>query len=366
MERVINFSAGPASLPLPALEAAQKELLDFAGTGMSVMEQSHRGKDYERVHDQAIALLRELAGLGDDTDVLFIQGGASQQFAQIPMNLIPAGGSGDHIVTGSFGEKAFEEAVLTAKMLGASARAAANTVEGKLYRRLPRAGETSLDANASYVHFTSNETINGVQYKEFPDAGKVPLVCDMSSDFLWRKTDFSRFGLVYAGAQKNIGPSGVVIVFVKKELVDRGRKDIPKIFQYRTIRDNNSLYNTPPTFGIYLIYQVLSWVKSAGGLERVEADNRKKAALLYEVIDQNASVYASPVEKDCRSTMSVVFRLPSEELETRFLAEAKTHRMVGLKGHRSVGGIRASLYNAVSVEWTQTLADFMKDFAKRA
>lgn len=365
MDRAINFSAGPATLPLPALEEAQRELLDFAGTGMSVMEQSHRGKDYERVHDRAIALLRELAGLGDDTEVLFVQGGASQQFAQIPMNVLEPSRSADHVVTGYFSDKAYAEAQTVAALFGAKVRLAANTAEGKAYTRLPREGEIALDPEAAYAHFTSNETINGVQFQAFPDTGKVPLVADMSSDFLWKKTDFSKIALAYAGAQKNIGPSGVVIVFAKKDFVARGRKDIPKIFQYRTVADNKSLYNTPPTFGIYLIDRVLSWVKETGGLERVEADNRKKAAMIYAIIDANPSLYLTQVDKASRSTMSVVFRLPSEAIEARFLAEAKARRMVGLKGHRSVGGIRASLYNAVSVAWTEALADFMKDFAKR-
>ncbi|WP_394847993.1 3-phosphoserine/phosphohydroxythreonine transaminase [Pendulispora brunnea] len=365
MERAINFNAGPAALPLAALERAREELLDFAGTGMSVMEHSHRGKDYERVHDEAIALLRETASIGDDTEVLFIQGGASQQFAQIPLNFLPDGGSADYVVHGAWGEKAVSEAQAATKWSGGKVRVAATTAQGKQYTRVPTPSEIQLDPKAAYLHLTSNETIHGVQFHEFPDAGKVPLVCDMSSDFLWRKTDLSRFSFIYAGAQKNVGPSGIVIVLAKKDFIAQGRKDLPKIFQYRTVAENNSLYNTPPTFAIYLIRNVLAWIKETGGLSRIEEQNRKKAALIYGVLDEHAGFYASPVERASRSTMNIVFRLPSDDHEARFLAEAKKLRMVGLKGHRSVGGIRASLYNAVSLEWTTALADFMRDFAKR-
>lgn len=369
MSRVINFNAGPATLPLPALERAQAELLDFAGTGMSVMEHSHRGKDYEAVHAEAIALLRELTGIGDDHAVLFLQGGASQHFAQIPMNFVQAGGSADVVVTGAWGEKAMGEGVAAAKMVGGSLREAFTTgrKEGKntVYTRVPRADEIKLDPNAGYAHFTSNETIHGVQFKDIPDTGNVPLVCDMSSDFMWRKMDLSRFSMVYAGAQKNLGPSGVVIALVRKDFLERGRKDIPKIFQYRTAAENNSLYNTPPTFAIYLVRNVLSWLKDTGGLTRIEADNRKKAELIYSVIDEHAEMFHGPVEKDSRSTMNIVFMLPTPELEKKFLDEARAEKMVGLKGHRVLGGIRVSLYNAVSVEWTKTLAEFMNAFASR-
>ena len=366
MERVINFNAGPAALPLAALERARDELLDFAGTGMSVMEHSHRGKDYERVHDEAISLLREIAGLSDDTEVLFVQGGASQQFAQIPLNFLPDGGSADYIVHGAWGEKAVSEAQAATKWSGGKVRVAGTSVHDKQYTRVPSAKEITLDPQAAYLHMTSNETIHGVQFHKFPDAGKVPLVCDMSSDFLWRKTDLSPFSFIYAGAQKNVGPSGIVIVLAKKDFIAKGRKDLPKIFQYRTVAENNSLYNTPPTFAIYLIRNVLSWIKQGGGLAQIEEQNRKKAALVYGTIDEHSSFYTSPVDKESRSTMNIVFRLPSEELEARFLAEAKKLQMVGLKGHRSVGGIRASLYNAVSLEWTKALVDFMRDFVKKA
>ncbi|MDB4994357.1 MAG: phosphoserine aminotransferase apoenzyme [Myxococcaceae bacterium] len=378
MSRALNFNAGPATLPLPALERARDELLDFGGSGMSVMEHSHRGKEYDAVHEEAIALLRELYAVGPDYDVLFLQGGASQQFAQIPMNLLGTGASADYVVNGAWGEKAVAEAEVVAKMLGArGVRVAGTTGEGsgkeKKYTRAATDADVTLDREAAYLHYTSNETIHGVQYAGIPSwapassAGghDVPLVCDMSSDFMWRPLDVSRFGLIYAGAQKNLGPSGIVLVLVRKDLVAKGRKDIPKIFQYRTASENNSLYNTPPTFAIYLARNVLSWVKDKGGLAAIEKDNVTKAELLYGAIDAHPEVFSCPVSKDARSTMNVVFTLPSAEHETRFLAEAKKRSMIGLKGHRSVGGIRVSLYNAVSPEWVKELTTFMSDFAKR-
>ncbi|ABC82392.1 3-phosphoserine/phosphohydroxythreonine transaminase [Anaeromyxobacter dehalogenans] len=374
MSRVKNFNAGPAALPLPALERARDEFLDFAGSGMSVMEHSHRGKEYEAVHDEALALLRELLGVPDTYDVLFVQGGASQLFAQIPMNLVEKGRGADYLVTGAWGEKAFSEAKVATAMLGASARLAGTTGEGegkeKRYVRAATAADLQVSPDAAYLHLTSNETIHGVQFavdpaRPFPDAGKVPLVADMSSDFLWKPVDVSRFGLVYAGAQKNIGPSGVVVVIVRKDLVAAGRKDIPKIFQLRTPAENKSLYNTPPTFGIYMIRNVLAWLKGLGGLGAMEQRNRAKAGKLYGVIDANAGYYRCPVEQESRSVMNVVFRLPTEADEERFVKEAKAKGMVGLKGHRSVGGIRVSTYNAVEPAWLDELCAFMQDFAKR-
>ena len=372
--RVINFNAGPSALPLPALERARAELLDFAGSGMSVMEHSHRGKEYEAVHDEAIALMRELLAIPSTHDVIFLQGGASQQFAQLPLNYFTSGKSADYIVNGVWGEKALAEAEIVGKMFGATARVAGSTRvgEGKkaTYLRTSRPSELTLDPNAAYVHFTSNETIHGVEYAvapgaAFPDFGRAPLVCDMSSDIMWRPIDVSRFAFIYGGAQKNIGPSGVVIGIVHKDFVAQGRKDIPHIFQYRAFVEANSLLNTPPTFGIYLVRNVLAWLKENGGLAGAEKRNREKAELLYAAIDASPSFYACPIERDSRSVMNVVFRLPTEALEESFVAEAKKHKMVGVKGHRSVGGIRISLYNAVTVEWVKALVDFMADFAKR-
>jgi phosphoserine aminotransferase len=372
MSRKINFNAGPAALPLPALERAREEFLDFSGSGMSVMEHSHRGKEYEAVHDEAIALIRELLGVPASYEVLLLQGGATTLFAQIPMNLLEKGSTTQYLITGAWGEKALGEAKMVSAMFGAGvAVQSLGTGEGKekSYTRVPAPSEVKVDPAAAYLHITSNETIHGVEFnvdgtRGFPNTGAVPLVADMSSDFLWRPFDVTKFGLVYAGAQKNIGPSGVVVVVVSKEMVERGRKDIPKIFQFRTHAENKSLYNTPPTFGVYMVRNVLSWLKGQGGLARMEEANRKKGSRLYGVIDGNPRFFRSPVEKESRSVMNVVFRLPTPELEEQFLSEAKKRGMMGLKGHRSVGGIRVSTYNAVSYEWVDTLAGLMEEFQR--
>ncbi len=374
--RVMNFSAGPAALPLPALERAQRELLDFSGTGMSVMEQSHRGKEYEAVHDEALALLREVLAIPATHDVIFLQGGASQQFAQVPMNFLPKGARAEHVVTGAFGEKALGEAKSAAAMDGGEVHVAADTgirdahdPKTMSYFRTPAPSELALDPGAAYVHFTSNETINGVQFANgagdaFPDFRGLPLVCDMSSDFMWRPIDVRPFSFIYAGAQKNIGPSGLVVAIADKDFLARGRKDIPKIFQYRAFVEANSLLNTPPTFAIYLVRNVLAWVRENGGLAAVEKRNREKARLLYSAIDGSGGFYRCPVEPRSRSMMNVVFRLPTEALEDKLVRDAKAAKMVGIRGHRSVGGMRVSLYNAVPVEWAQALSDFLTTFAR--
>ena len=359
MARVFNFNAGPAGLPLAALERAQREFLDFQGTGMSIMEHSHRGKAYDAVHNEAISLVRELLAIPDNYDVLFLQGGASQQFAMIPMNLLGEGKSADYIVAGSWGKKAYSEAQAVGKVR------LAGTSADKKFVCLPKQSELDLDPNATYLHFTSNETIHGVQYlNEFPDAGKVPLVSDMSSDFLWRKIDVSKFGIIYAGAQKNIGPSGVTCVIIRKDLVAGARKDLPAIFQYRTHADANSLANTAPTFAIYMVRNVLDLLKKNGGLDAIEKINREKAKVLYAFIDNNKDYFKAPVEVPYRSVMNIVFRLPTPELEAKLVAEATKAGFVGLKGHRSVGGIRVSAYNAVTLEAIQKLVDFMDQFKK--
>ncbi|MCE9668187.1 3-phosphoserine/phosphohydroxythreonine transaminase [Myxococcus stipitatus] len=358
--RVINFNPGPAGLPLPALERARDELLDFEGSGMSVMEHSHRGREYEAVHNEAIALLTELLGIPTSHQVLFLTGGASQQFAQVPMNFLTADASADYLVTGVWSEKAFDEA----KYYG-TPRVAVTTVQpDKRYTRVPRQDELKLDPKAAYVHMTSNNTLYGTQWHAFPDVGAVPLVVDMSSDFLWRKQDVSGIGLLYAGAQKNLGPSGVTVVVAARDFIARGRKDIPKIFRYSTHAENNSLYNTPPTLAIYLVRNVLAWMKSVGGLAQVEAWNRQKADLLYGALDQHAGFYRAPVERASRSVMNVVFHLPTEALDAAFVAEAKQQGLVGLKGHRITGGIRVSTYNAVTVENVKALVSFMEHFVK--
>ena len=329
MARVDNFNAGPAGLPLPALERARDELLDFEGTGMSIMEHSHRGKSYEAVHNEAISLLRELAAIPDDYEVLFLQGGASMEFARIPMNLLHEGQSADYVITGGWAEKAYEEAGRVAKMLGGSpapsVRIAANTAVDKRFTRVPKQSELELDAKAAYVHMTTNNTLFGTQFHYVPETA-APLVADMSSDFLWKPIDVSRYAMIYAGAQKNIGPSGVLVVVIKKSLVEAARKDIPTIFRYDTFAKNNSLYNTPPTFAIYLIRNVLRVVADAGGLAEVEKRNRKKAETLYGAIDAASDFYKAGVERESRSTMNVVFRLPSEELEKTFVARPPRRR----------------------------------------
>ncbi len=358
--RAINFNAGPAGLPLPALERARDEFVDFKGTGMSILEHSHRGKDYEAVHDEAIAQLTRLLGIPESHQVLFLQGGASLQFAMVPMNFLPKDGSADYILTGTWSEKALEEA----KVLGTPRVAATTIGPDKRYTRIPKQAELQLDPKAAYVHITSNNTIFGTQWHAWPEVGAVPMVADMSSDFLWRPTDVSRFALIYAGAQKNLGPSGVTVVVIRKDFMARGRKDLPKILKYTTFAENNSLYNTPPTFGIYLMRNVLAWIEEQGGLTGMERRNTEKAEILYGALDRMSAFYRAPVERAARSRMNIVFRLPTEELDDRFVAEAKKQRMVGLKGHRSAGGIRVSAYNAVSPDDIRTLVSFMESFAK--
>jgi phosphoserine aminotransferase len=358
--RVINFNPGPAGLPLPALEKARDELLDFQGTGMSVMEHSHRGPAYEAVHRDVVARLTRLADIPDSHTVLLLTGGASQQFAQVPLNFLTPGGSADYVLTGVWSEKALDEA----KYLGTTRVAATTRQADGHYSRVPSQAEVRLDPKAVYVHTTSNNTIYGTQFHSLLDTGAVPQVCDMSSDFLWRKVDLSRFALAYAGAQKNLGPSGVLVAVASKEFIARGRQDIPRIFRYLTHAENDSLYNTPPTLAIYLVRNVLEWVEAQGGLQAMEARNRHKAELLYGALDRLAGFYRAPVEKMSRSVMNIVFRCPSEALDARFVGEASQAGMVGLKGHRITGGIRVSAYNAVSVHDVQVLVSFLEAFAK--
>ncbi len=353
-----NFYAGPATLPPPALERARVEIPNWENTGMSVMETSHRSPEYDAVHEEAISLMTELLGLDDDHQVLFLQGGASMQFAMLPMNFIPNGGSADFVNTGTWSQKAIKEAniIATGRVAGSS--------EGDGFTRIPKQAELDLDPAAAYVHITSNNTIKGTQFRDFPETGGVPLVADMSSDILWRPYDANRFHLIYAGAQKNIGPSGVTIVILRKSWLEQANENLPTMLSYATYSAKNSLYNTPPTFAIYMVRNVLDWVKNQGGLTAVEKTNRAKGDLLYGVMADNPGFYNCPVDEDSRSYMNVVFRLPSEDLEAKFVAEGKAAGMVGLKGHRSVGGCRASIYNAMPLEGVQVLAAFMEEFAK--
>lgn len=359
--RVINFNAGPAALPLAALERAQRELLDFEGTGMSIMEHSHRAKDYERVHCETIALIRELCGLTDDYDVLLLQGGATQQFAQVPMNLLPVGKSADYVVTGVWGKKAYSEAQFMGKV-----RVAATTEEADgSFRRIPKQAELNLDPTAAYVHVCSNNTVMGTQYREFPNTGAVPLVVDMSSDILSRPVDFSRFGLVYAGAQKNIGPAGVTVVIARKSWLATGREDIPKIFRYKEHAKENSLLNTAPTFAIYMVRNVLAVLKEQGGAAAAELRNQQKADLVYGLIDENPDFFRTTVERDSRSVMNPVFRLRTPELDAKMVAEAKEAGFVGIKGHKLIGGIRISQYNATTPQQVAAFVDWARGFARR-
>lgn len=358
MTRVHNFSAGPAALPLPALLRAQEEMLDFEGSGMSIMEQSHRGAVYDAVHEEALSLLRELLSVPGDYDILLLQGGATAQFAQVPLNLRRDGKSADYIIGGVWGQKAYKEAAHLGR-----ARVAATTEapDGKFYR-VHRPEELDLDPDAAYVHFTTNNTVMGTQFRGLPDTGQVPLVVDASSDIMGVPLDVSRAKLIYAGAQKNLGPSGVTVVIAHKTLIDQARTDIPYVWQYRTQRDARSLANTSPTFAIYMLRNVLAWLKESGGLPWVCAQNERKAQLLYEVLEERADLYRLSVEKDSRSVMNVTWNLASPELE-KSLVEALTRAgFIGLKGHRIVGGLRASIYNAVPLSSVEALAEFLRTY----
>lgn len=359
MTRIWNFSAGPAALPEEVLLQAQAELLDWHGAGCGVMEMSHRGKEFTSIVEQAEADLRELMGIPAEYKVLFLQGGATQQFAQIPMNLL-AGRSADYIVTGSWSKKAFKEA----QRFG-SVRCAANT-EASGFTRLPTAEEIKLDPFAAYLHVCTNETIHGVEIpaERIAETG-VPLVADMSSHILSRPVPVEKFGMIYAGAQKNIGPSGVTLVIIHRDLLGMAPLTIPTVMDYAVMAEHGSMLNTPPTYGIYMAGLVFQWLKRQGGLAGMAAVNAEKARILYECIDQSGGFYTNPVDPDCRSCMNVPFVLADKALDTDFLNESKAAGLVSLKGHKSVGGMRASIYNAVPLAGVQALVDFMNDFAAR-
>ena len=359
MHTVYNFNAGPAMLPPPVLEQVQAELRDYKGTGMSIMEMSHRSKEYEAVNAQAEAGFKRLLGVGDGYRVVFVQGGASTQFAMVPMNFLPPGGAADFLMTGAWAEKAFEEASALGK-----ARVAASTKDDG-YRRVPRPEEIRIGADAAYVHLTSNETIQGIQWRDFPDVGGRPLVADMSSDILSRPFDASRFALIYAGAQKNLGPAGVTAVLIRESWLAQANKGVPTMLRYGTHVKNNSLYNTPPTFGVYVLGLVLQWIEKAGGLTGMAERNARKAGFVYDAIDHSGGFYRGHAAPESRSHMNITFRLASEGKEKQFLTEAQAAGMIGLAGHRSVGGVRASIYNAVSPEACQALAAFMAEFARK-
>ncbi|MGB8508297.1 MAG: 3-phosphoserine/phosphohydroxythreonine transaminase [Pyrinomonadaceae bacterium] len=357
-ERIFNFSAGPAVLPLPVLEQAREEMLSLPGVGMSVMEISHRSKTFDEIHQGAVAGLRELMGIPENYRVLFLQGGASLQFSMVPMNLLPAGGSADYILTGSWGKKALKEA----KKEG-TANVVADMADSR-YSRIPAQDELKLDSRAAYVHLTSNETIEGVEWKSEPEVGDVPLVNDASSNILSRPVDVEKYALIYAGAQKNMGPSGVTVVIIRDDLLARIPDGLHTMLDYRTHAENDSLYNTPNTWGIYIINLVCKWLKSKGGLEGMNRENEAKAQLIYGAIDAT-DFYRGHADREARSNMNVTFRLPSEELEKKFAQEATAAKLDGLKGHRSVGGIRASIYNAFPREGVEALVSFMKEFERK-
>ncbi|MBI4869930.1 MAG: 3-phosphoserine/phosphohydroxythreonine transaminase [Candidatus Wallbacteria bacterium] len=358
--RIFNFSAGPAVLPLPVLEQAQRDLIALPGVGMSILEISHRSAPFEQVIQTAEKNLRSLLGVPEDYAVLFLQGGATLQFAMVPMNLLPAGASADYVLTGSWGQSAFKEA----KKFG-TVRVACST-ESDNFSRIPRQEELSADPKAAYLHYTSNETIHGTEFDYTPAApAGVPLVCDSSSDFLSRPIDVARHGLIYAGAQKNAGPAGVTVVIVRKDLLGRAPASTPVMLDYAAMAKAGSLHNTPPCFSIYVVGLVLEWLVGLGGLEAVARRNREKAKLLYDAIDSSGGFYRGHSRPECRSLMNVTFRLPTEELEKKFAKESTAAGLDGLKGHRSVGGLRASIYNAFPIEGVARLVEFMQDFRQK-
>jgi phosphoserine aminotransferase len=356
-KRIFNFSAGPAVLPEPVLRKAQEAIWDVAGSGIGIMEHSHRGKVFDRIRDEAEQACRDLAGIPDNYQVLFLQGGASLQFSMVPMNLLPPDRTADYLLTGVWAQKAVKEA----KVLGAKVHLAASS-ESTNFDRIPKASEIKYSERPAYVHLTTNNTIYGTQWRSEPavPAG-VPLVADTSSDMYSRPIDVSRYGLIYAGAQKNLGPSGVVLVIIRDDLVEAGPKTLPTMLQYRTHSAEKSLYNTPPTFGIYVMGEVFKWIQSEGGLKGIEEHNESKARLVYDFIDQS-DFFRGTAQPDSRSLMNICFRAPTEELENKFVAEATKRGLDGLKGHRSVGGMRASVYNACPRAAVEALVAFMEEF----
>ncbi len=353
-KRVHNFNAGPAALPLSVLEEVKNDLISFKGEGLSVMEMSHRSKTFDTIIKDAEALIKDVFQIPPGYKVIFMQGGATMQFSAVPLNLLTDGKIGGYINTGSWSQKAIEEA----QKLEKSVRIIASSKEDD-YIYIPTG--FTITPDLAYLHITSNNTIFGTQWHDYPNTGAVPLVCDMSSDIGCRPVDISKFGLIYAGAQKNLGPAGVTIVIIREELMNLSPDNIPTIASYKIIGGKDSLYNTPPTFGIYIVQLVLKWIKQSGGLSKIGEINQKKADLIYDILDED-DFYTGTVDKNCRSIMNVTFRLPSEELEQKFITQATSGGMIGLKGHRSVGGIRASIYNAVTIESVQTLVSFMGVF----
>jgi phosphoserine aminotransferase len=357
VQRVLNFSAGPAVLPTPVLDEIQRDLISLPGVGMSILEISHRSAAFEAILAQAERDIRTLAGIPSTYEVLFLQGGASTQFSMVPMNLLTQGGTADYIDSGSWAEKAIKEA----KKVGAVNVAASTRDEG--YARVPRQSELKLTPGAAYVHMTSNNTIEGTEYQELPSVGSVPLVSDTSSDMFSRPIDVSKHALIYAGAQKNMGPAGVTVVIVRDDMLPRSQKSLPTMMSYAVHAENRSLYNTPPAFGVYAVGLVMKWLVGQGGLAAIAAVNQRKAAKLYAEIDRSG-FYRGTAHKECRSLMNVTFRLATEDLEKQFVKDATAAGLDGLKGHRSVGGMRASIYNAFPEDGVDTLVAFMREFER--
>ena len=363
-KRIYNFSAGPAILPEEVLLEAQKELFTLPGVGMSILEISHRSKTFDAILAEAKNGIKQLLNVPDNYDILFLQGGASLQFSMVPLNLMPPKNKADYISTGSWSKKAIKEA----KRVG-TVNVAATTEEGegdnKFFKRIPKQSELKLDPDASYVHFTSNNTIYGTQWQSEPEVGNVPLVCDASSDILHKPIDVSKYGMIYAGAQKNIGPSGVVLVIIRKELLERSQDSLHTMLNYKIQAENDSMYNTPNTFGIYIIKLVTRHLINLGGLNKMYEINKAKAKILYDAIDNSNGYYKGHAEKESRSLMNITFNLATPELEKKLIDEATKAGFSGLKGHRSVGGLRASIYNAFPVKGVEDLVSFMNDFQKR-
>lgn len=358
-KRIYNFSAGPAVLPEEVLKEAQKDLFALPGVGMSILEISHRSKTFNKIFNEAKEGLISLLNIPDNYEVLFLQGGASLQFSMVPLNIMPPKNKADYINTGSWSKKAIKEAkrVGTINIAGSS--------ETTNFNRIPDQSELKLDSDAAYVHFTSNNTIFGTEFKKEPEVGNVPLVCDASSDILHKKIDVNKYGIIYAGAQKNIGPSGVTVVIIRKDLVDRSSDSLHTMLSYKTHVDAGSLYNTPNTFGIYVISLVTKLLKNLGGLDAMYKQNKEKADILYNCIDESEGFYKGHAEKDSRSLMNVTFNLKTEELEKKLIQEALEAGFDGLKGHRSVGGLRASIYNAFPKKGVEDLVSFMNDFKSK-
>ena len=357
--RIFNFAAGPCTLPVPALKIAQNEFLDYEGAGMSLIEMSHRGPLYDKVHSSAMANVREVLGVPDNFDVLLLQGGATLQFAMIPMNFLAQGKTGEYVNTGTWGKKALSDG----KKIGATRVIWNGEADG--FTRMPAANEIKVGDDAAYVHLCSNETIGGIELQEYPDTGNAPLMVDMSSNIMSRPVPFDKISMIYAGAQKNMGPAGLGVVIIRKDLVEKAADNLPAYLSYKTHAPKDSLYNTPPVFAIYMMKLTLDWMKDIGGLAAMEDLAVKRSNAIYDAVDKSDGYFRCPVDTASRSRMNVVWRLPSEDLEKKFIKEALDVGFSGLKGHRSVGGCRASMYNAMPIEGAISLAQFMLDFKKK-